>query len=235
MRYFGQIKAFNLKDNTMVLGLDDLSTHEKNLFSNNVGNYLGIDFDDKRVISYKQQRKAYSLLNDITRYQNSRNVERTKKLLKGMYCEDKGVKPFSLSNCSVSVANGFIDYMINFCLEWGIEFATESLDIAKDSYYWERYCLDNGKCCICGDKMQIAHVHAIGIGLNRNKINHVGYTILPLCFNHHKWQHDHGINTFLDRYKLQGVRVDKELTRQLKIGRLHDKYEIGEDIVLNGG
>ncbi|UQS85848.1 putative HNHc nuclease (plasmid) [Apilactobacillus apisilvae] len=231
MRYFGQIKAYNDKDNTLVLGMDDLSISEKNLFQHNVNNFLEIDFDDKRVISYKQQRKVYALLNSIAQSKKY-DLEHIKGLLKQEFCQEKQQKMFSLSNCTMTTANDFIDYLVNFCLEWDVEFASKALDIAKDSYGWEINCLNNQKCCICGQKMQIAHVHAIGMGANRKKMVHIGYTVLPLCWKHHSMQHNIGIRTFLDKYVLTGVRIDEDLSRKLHLGRLHQKYEVhmGEPI-----
>ncbi|TPR12424.1 putative HNHc nuclease [Apilactobacillus timberlakei] len=237
MKYFGEIKAFNYEENTIVLKLDDIDIHESNLFKNNVGNYLGIDFDDKRVISYKQQRKVYALLNSIAKSFKTK-LEDIKASLKQDFCKHNGHKMFSLSNCTVTTANDFIDYLVNFCLEWDVEFASRALDIAKGSYGWEINCLNNKKCCICGQKMQIAHVHAIGMGANRKKMVHIGYTVLPLCVKHHSLQHNIGIKTFLDRYLLTGVRIDEDLSRRLHLGRLRKKYEVhmGDPIeYTNGG
>lgn len=225
MRYFGQIKAFNDEENTVVIKLDDLEQTEKNLFKHNIEQFLEFDFDDKRQISLKQRRKIYALLNSISKGMII-TVNRAKDELKKSYCNDKGIDMFSLSNCSVSRANDFIDYLVNFCLAWDVEFASKALDIAKDSYGWELNCLNNHKCAICGQRMQIAHVHAIGMGANRQKMKHIGYTVLPLCYNHHHEQHQIGIKTFLSKYMLNGVRVDKDLARRLKIGRLNDLYEV---------
>ncbi|WP_353486159.1 putative HNHc nuclease [Apilactobacillus xinyiensis] len=231
MKYFGEIKAFNHQENTIVLKLDDIDVHESNLFKNNIGNYLELDFDDKRIISYKQQRKIYALLNSITKHIQM-DLETIKKELKGDFCKKHHQQMFSLSNCTVTTANNFIDYLVNICLEWDVEFASKALDIAKDSYGWEINCLNNKKCCICGGGMQIAHVHAIGMGANRQKMVHIGYTVLPLCYKHHNMQHTIGIKTFLNKYALTGVRIDKELSRKLHLGRLNKKYEVhmGETI-----
>lgn len=231
MKYFGQIKAFNPSENTIVLKLDDLNSTEKHLFDNNLENYLEIDFDDKRVISYKQRRKVYALLHSIAQ-STGVTANAAKDELKKTYCKEKRCELFSLSNCSVKQANDFIDYLVNFCLAWDVEFASKALDVAKDSYGWEYNCLMNHKCAICGKRMQIAHVHAIGMGANRNKMRHIGYSVMPLCVNHHHEQHSIGIKTFLNKYALSGVRVTKDIARFLKIGRLNGEFDAhtGDDI-----
>ncbi|MCL0330590.1 putative HNHc nuclease [Apilactobacillus xinyiensis] len=231
MKYFGQIKALNGRDDLLVLELDNLTNHDKNLLTKNVGKIVEFDFDDKREISLTHRRKIYALLGDIAKSLHD-DRESIKESLKKQFCEKENIKSFSLSDCTVTTANHFLDYLIDFCLKWNIEFTSKSLDLAKGCYGWEKSCLENHRCCICGDKMQVAHVHAIGIGRNRNKIKHVGYIVMPICYKHHHQQHTIGIKTFMDLYKIAGIRVNKEISKELHLGVQHGKYEVdmGDDI-----
>ena len=65
---------------------------------------------------------------------------------------------------------------------------------------------------------ELAHYHAVGRGRNRRKINHIGNQVLALCPNHHREQHNIGMDSFNEKYKLHEawVDVDERLNRMLK-------------------
>ena len=65
---------------------------------------------------------------------------------------------------------------------------------------------------------ELAHYQTVGRGHNRRKINHIGNKVLALCTSHHREQHNIGIDSFNEKYKLHDswVDVDSRLNRMLK-------------------
>lgn len=192
--------------------------------------------DDGRHISRDQQRKAYALLGEIDDWCGNYILALTKAQMKRHFLSSEHnnyVKPFSLGDCSMTQARDFIDFLISFCFANRVPFDSYVLDLIQGSYGWELYALENKQCCICRNLAEVAHVHAVGIGRDRQHISHVGNSVMALCHKHHMEQHRIGINNFMNKYHLKGVKVTQELAEMLKLGDWH--IERGQDIISTRG
>ncbi|WP_056961987.1 putative HNHc nuclease, partial [Fructilactobacillus florum] len=132
-------------------------------------------------------------------------------------CEHPHPKWFSMSDCSVSLANSFLTFIIDFCIKQDIPFKTKVIDEIWNDYGLIRECCLHRKCVICGKRAQIHHVDTIGMGNNRTEVNHIGRKILPLCVIHHREFHDIGAITFFRKYQVKPIKVDKELAVKLRL------------------
>lgn len=86
----------------------------------------------------------------------------------------------------------------------------------KNYLYWATI---TRHCVICGQpNSDLAHLEAVGRGMNRNKMNHYDKHVLALCRKHHTTQHQMGIESFNDYYQLQNswIKVDSKLNAMLK-------------------
>lgn len=91
-------------------------------------------------------------------------------------------KYFSLGNCSVSLANDFMKYIIDFLITHDIPFKTKVFDEIQGDYGLVRTCVETRKCIICGRPFaDIDHFKAVGMGRNRHKINQIGMEVWSLC------------------------------------------------------
>ncbi|WP_338230582.1 putative HNHc nuclease [Lactiplantibacillus paraxiangfangensis] len=195
------------------------------------GDVVELGFEDGRTITAKQRAKCYAIFNEVDDWNGNHDCELTKRQLKNTFLSKNHIAtPFSLANCSMTRANDFIEFLIDFCMDMDVPFGSKTLDQIQGQYGWERTCLKYKKCCICGKHADIAHVHAVGIGRDRNHINNVGNRVMPLCRMHHVLQHKVGIKSFMKKFQIKGVEVTPELQRELKIGDWHIDY--GEDITL---
>ncbi len=80
-------------------------------------------------------------------------------------------------------------------------------------------------CVVCGNRADLHHIDAVGMGKDRTKISHIGKRILPLCRTHHNEIHNSGNDKFMKKYHLQPITVDKKLEWVIKGGKLKF-YEI---------
>lgn len=114
-------------------------------------------------------------------------------------------------NCDKGTASLYIDYLINFCLENDVPTSKPLQELADDLERYTYAALMHKRCLICGDKAELHHVDAIGMGYNRREKPQIGAEVLPLCWKHHREYHDIGKTAFLERYHAGPVKLDKQI------------------------
>lgn len=180
-----------------------------------------IVLNDGRTITAEQRKKAYALLGEISDY-TGEMPEYTKYLykLKFTYERQKEVadKIFSLSDCSVTQASDFIQYLVDFILAHGIPTNVPLMELCDDVRKYMYSCAKHKRCAVCGRKAELHHVDAVGMGNDRTKTTHLGRQALPLCRKHHTELHDMGNTAFMSMYHLEPVKIDDKLVKIYKLG-----------------
>jgi len=163
---------------------------------------------DGRCISADQRKKIYATIGDISDH-TGHLPEELKELLKYNYMAESGEEYFSFSNCSVTTARLFINYLIEFAFYWDIPLMDTGLNRTDDisKYLW--LCIKFRKCCICGDKAEIHHVDTIGIGRDRKTVDDSNYKKMALCRKHHVESHAIGKESFEKKYHVYGVTYNE--------------------------
>ena len=179
-------------------------------------NRCDIFLRDGRTISREQQKKAYALMRDISLW-SGHTPDEIKELAKYDYLSKVGGEMFSLSDCSVTFARGFIDYLVEFCLIHDIPCQDSLLSMCEDVGRYLYLCLIHKRCCICGKKTQLHHVDTIGMGYDRNEPIHIGKRAEALCFRHHRECHDIGQKEFDERYHVYGVEIDTVIADKYRL------------------
>lgn len=185
-------------------------------------------YTDGRRISPDQRRKCYALIGEIAEfvdgYRTSETIEEQKGLLKMEFMlhrmESAERRLFSLSNCDMTTAREFITYLIDFIIANDVPTKVPLIDQAEDIERYVYACLMNKKCCICGKHADLHHVDRVGMGRNRDEINHLGMRALPLCREHHTLLHQGSESEFLEKYHLTPIPIDKKIA---KVYRLNTK------------
>ena len=164
-----------------------------------------IRLEDNRKISYEQRKKAYACIADISKY-TGYQPEQAKELMKYLYIIRTGGEYFSLSNCSMETAKEFINVLLDYIIENGIQMDESGVDRSEDidHYLWK--CLRERKCCVCGRKAEIHHSKAIGRGFNRKHFDDSNLMKMALCRNHHTESHTIGQKEFMKKYKVYGIK-----------------------------
>ncbi len=180
--------------------------------------------DDGRSISANQRKKCYATLKDIALH-TGYLPEELKEIMKYYYISDTGEGYFSLSNCSMTTARLFINYLIEFCFIWDIPIADSGLDRTDDINAYLYMCIKYRKCFSTGKPADLHHCTGsrIGMGGNRNKVSHSGRFFLPVSRELHNEVHVTGEETFFKKHHVYGIQVDNETLKEL--GYNVDKIE----------
>lgn len=197
-----------------------------------------IRLNDGRRISNAQRRKIFALVSDIgdyaSRISNQREYTEVLRQLKLLYVKDKTDSEtirriltrhycelidsdvFSLSNCSVTTARGFIDWLVELCLDYEIPCNDSLAYLCEDINRYMYLCIAKRKCAICGRKADIHEVEKVGMGGNRQRMHHKGQLCEALCrLHHHEVENNTPQKEFDEKYHINPIRLDEYLCRQI--------------------
>lgn len=181
-----------------------------------------IQVRDDREISAQQRKFIYALFRDISNWSGDL-PEYVKQLFKMWFEQWKDLDEFSLRDVEKSVAAGLITFMLDFVAEHNVPLSFKPLDALEpeDVAHFEYACLMKKCCVICGKKpSDLHHLDTIGQGVDRRKTNHLKHRAVQLCRIHHNEAHTLGIETFLSKYHINGIKIDERIA---KVHRLNIK------------
>ena len=166
-------------------------------------------FDDGRIISIEQRKKAYATIRDIADY-TGYLPEEQKEWLKYLYIQKTGDDYISLSDCSMDQAREFINVILEYAIESGIQLSEQAINRTDDIGKYLYFCIKHKKCSICGQDGEIHHEDAIGMGNDRKTLDDSNHKKICLCRKHHTIAHQMGVDRFTKMYKVYGIIVREE-------------------------
>lgn len=166
-------------------------------------------FDDGRTISIEQRKKAYATIRDIADY-TGYLPEEQKEWLKYLYIQKTGDDYISLSDCSMDQAREFINVILEYAIESGIQLSEHAINRTDDIGKYLYFCIKHKKCAICGQAGEIHHEDAIGMGNDRKTLDDSNHKKICLCRKHHTIAHQMGVDRFTKMYKVYGIIVKEE-------------------------
>ena len=170
-------------------------------------------------ITNKQRRLIFALCNDIEAHTGQpRDYMRQmfQDYVKFLYGYEQRI---SLADCTRTIAKQIIDVMFEWIFTNGIPLNYKTSEMMKEDKNYLYWATITRHCVICGQpNSDLAHLEAVGRGMNRNKMNHYDKHVLALCRKHHTTQHQMGIESFNEYYQLQNswIKVDSKLNAMLK-------------------
>ncbi|MFT8477703.1 MAG: putative HNHc nuclease [Liquorilactobacillus sp.] len=219
-------KLIKISNNKVEIELgEELDMYKLQKLANDKQPTVELSVQDGRKISPDQRKKIWALINDLCDYTGDIPDEWEKRFKYKTKC-DFNVDQFSLSNCSMTIANYMILEILDYLFTEDIPFKLKTWESIPQDFPKQMLCIRQKRCVICGEHADIAHYQAVGSGRNRNKINHVGMHIMTLCREHHVEQHKLGIMTFCQKYHIRPIKVTEEIARQLKLGRIDKDDEL---------
>ncbi|MFK5706030.1 putative HNHc nuclease [Ligilactobacillus sp. LYQ139] len=211
--FYGTLESVAGKTLSVALA-DDLDLAKVNRLANGRKPVIELKVADGRVISPEQRKLFFALLRDYCDYTGYLMTE-AEDMFKWITERTFQLQPFSMSDCSVSQANMIISVLIEYMFEYDIPFKYKTWQSIPDYFPKQMLCLRKRRCVICGRPADRAHVFAVGMGRNREKIHHGGNYVMSLCRAHHTEQHKIGIKQFIEKYHIKPVKVNREVAKQI--------------------
>lgn len=179
---------------------------------------VNVEIQDGKRITVKQRKKIFALVNDIEAHTGQPRQYMREMFIDFITFLNGYSKRFSLSDCTRKQAGELIDVILEWVFVNDIPLNYKTSDLMKQDQTFLYLATVHRKCVICGKHAELAHYHAVGRGRNRRKIDHTDNKVLALCSNHHREQHNMGMDSFNAKYHLTDswVQVDSRLNKMLK-------------------
>lgn len=177
---------------------------------------------DSRKITDEQRKMAYALISEIADWvgEEPEVVKKQMKLTFKVRKYREMLDELSLSDCEQSTASEFIRFLVEIVLEYGVPTHRPLTELCEDIEHAIYACLLQKKCIVCGRKAELHHVDQIGMGNNRNEVEHIGRECLPLCRDHHDEYHRIGATAFADKYHVvYTVCIDEKIAKAYRLPR----------------
>lgn len=175
---------------------------------------------DGREITALQRRKIFAIIKDIALW-SGHEPEEIRGYLTWDFCLQTEREMFSLSNCDMTTAKEYINYLIEFCFRWDVPCRDRLLNRTDDIDRYLYLCLEYRRCAICGRPADVHHVDRIGMGGNRDEVAHLGRRAVALCREHHCEAHRDQRGLF-EGYHIFGIRLDEYLCSKLNLRQVRE-------------
>ncbi|WP_273705533.1 putative HNHc nuclease [Leuconostoc mesenteroides] len=206
---------------TLQLSTDDIHTLEK-YHANGQQQVVSLIASDENGVSAQQRKFAFALLHDIWLSQKGgywvQEVETLRRHFYAAYEYYNGLDfgDFSLSNGkgTKTDTNQFINMLLDYAAIHDVSLSVKPLNELEPQEIarWEYRCLMEKMCVVCGKKpSDLHHLDTVGSGRNRQHTNHLGHRAVQLCREHHNMAHSLGIETFMQRFKINGIKIDEKI------------------------
>lgn len=222
-KYFADLKGGYINSQGKYVVRIELDDSDKYLFSQIATKKFGtMEFMvfDSDTLTNRQRKLLYALFKEFADYAGEEE-EFIKQRFKELFCASReyDAEYFSLSNIPKNLASDFIEFVLE-------EFYMHGIPISKKLYYSELGQIEKKnyldvlykKCACCGsaENIELHHVDQIGIGHDRDTVEHIGRRVLALCSKHHKTAHSMGTVTFIEKFGLKPPILTKELLQRCK-------------------
>lgn len=206
---------------TLQLSTDDIHTLEK-YHASGQQQVLSLIASDENGVSAQQRKFAFALLHDIWWSQvGGYWIETPETVKQHFYAMYEYYNSLDFGEFSLSAAKGtktdtnqFINMLLDYAALHDIALSVKPLNELEpqEIAHWEYQCLMNKCCVICGKRpSDLHHLDTIGQGVDRRKTNHLKHRAVQLCRIHHQDAHSLGIETFLQKHHLTGIKIDERI------------------------
>lgn len=189
-----------------------------------------VEYVDPRMVRPKQRKLFFALLGDIIDW-SGETKDMVKTYFYNRYWIDTEGEEISLANGStntVSDAKRLIDMVIDFIFANQVPVKKGYELLPRDEEYFQYKCLMNRQCLICGQHADVHHIDEIGMGRDRNKVDHTKHHLMALCRVHHTEYHKIGPIAFGNKYHISIVGIKLTADELKKIG-VRGNYEQTSD------
>ncbi|MCT3053758.1 putative HNHc nuclease [Leuconostoc mesenteroides] len=206
---------------TLQLSTKDIHTLEK-YHASGQQQVVSLIASDENGVSSQQRKFAFALLHDIWWSQvGGYWIETPETVKQHFYAIYEYYNSLDFGEFSLSAAKGtktdtnqFINMLLDYAAIHDISLSVKPLNELEpqEIAHWEYRCLMEKMCVVCGKKpSDLHHLDTVGSGMNRQHSNHLGHRAVQLCREHHNLAHSLGIETFIQRFKINGIKIDEKI------------------------
>ena len=202
-------------------------SHIETMYGKVSGVPVEYEIPDRRKARPRQRRLFFALLSDIHRW-SGEPAEWLKEYFYLQYTIKTAGKEISLANDTVSTvsdATELINLVIDFIFDYQVPINDGYPLLPRDESYFQFKCIQHRRCLICGRAADINHIDEVGMGRNRNKLDHTQARLSAPCRVHHTEWHQIGNQAFCKKYRLTnlGVKVNAETLKRIGMkGAYHE-------------
>lgn len=215
MELWGRITA--IKGNQIAVTLESREELASlSLFTTEEQPQVIVDVQDERHLSNLQRRKAYAIMGEIANW-TGYIPEECKEWLKYFFTAETGNPYFSFANTDMTTAKRFITFLLDFAIRNGIPLKHSGITYQDDIDTYMYMSLKYRSCVICGKPADIHHVNSVGMGNDRELVDHRQKHLIALCREHHQQAHQMGWPMFKENYHVKAILLDPQTLNQLGI------------------
>ncbi|WP_220739153.1 putative HNHc nuclease [Leuconostoc miyukkimchii] len=216
-------KAVSYDGENLVINVGHIEIDWQKLLRYNKGDAPKVElvFDDQQRRSLLQNKHMHAIISDIANWQGE-DPEEIKMWFKWAFANAFELDEIKTSRMSMEQASAFISMLITFALKHGValvNYAPLEMLAPDDVAAFEYQCLIHKRCVICGKHpSDLHHLDTVGAnGGNRGQMNHLRLRAVQLCREHHQMAGQIGVDTFLARYHLTGIKIDEDIAKIHKL------------------
>jgi disulfide oxidoreductase YuzD len=163
-----------------------------------------VSFGDGRKISPKQRKYIYGLIKDIA-VSTGEDNEAMKEVMKDRFCNITGTKDFSLSNVDMTTAKNFLDFLVDFCIEYDIPTRVQLSATVETASRFVYACCAKMKCCVYNTPADIYDAKTLTNNIKPDSM------VLPLSDSAYKQLTEEGLDDFETVNYVKPIKLDAYL------------------------
>lgn len=225
----GSAKGYWTKQGNYYL-VPDVAPNKDRLLTVNHGRLNGAQIEwrlvDPRRATPKQRALFWALMVDISNW-NGYSAEDMHDYFEDRFIylhEGHTVSLADGTESTVTDAKELIDDVIDYIFEFRVPVQKGYELLPRQEEHYQYQCLRHRMCVVCGQKADAHHIDEIGMGRNRNKLDHTKFHFMALCRVHHTEAHKIGPVEFGKKYHLdmRGIKLDKETLQKIGVKGHYD-------------
>lgn len=214
----------------LAYAVPDIQPSLEHIATMNHGNVQGVparvEWVDPRQARPQQRALFFALVNDIHQWSGEPS-EWLKEYFYTLYTVKTAGKEISLADGTsntVTDAKELIDEVVDFIFEYDVPVKQGYVLLPRDENEFQYECIKHRKCLICGKHADIHHLeldngNAVGMGMDRTKVDHSKKLLVALCRIHHNEIHSKGTRLFCHDHHLTnvGIKVNAETLKRIGV------------------
>lgn len=205
-----------------------------------LNNYI-IEVIPVQKMSQSQNALIHVLFNQFAHEKGWEMLD-MKNFLKEAFGLAYDIFDFKTSTCDMQLANEFIAFIIEFAINWDVNLyimnkrdrsTRHILEIDNITQRYVIACLKKKMCAICGkvhdeyNSIELHHWKSVSAAKGEYKYDDgLSTPFISLCTQHHSEFHNTGVETFKNKYHIEGVWLNGKLVAELReIYKNHFKFK----------